>query len=173
MSSAVLPVFLACYGARCAVEWGLELLNLRHLVRHGHEVPPALASRVPAGAALRGRDYAMLMLAQTIDADLTFSAVAIQNAPVLVFSDQARKNVEGSLLFPPQVAGVAAVDGGAGSTLAAAKVKSKRYSGSPGLKTTFAANRTGTGICGIPAACAFARLSGVRLDSGSMSRAGN
>jgi hypothetical protein len=33
----------------------------------------------PFAPFLRGRDYAMLMLAQTIDADLTFSAVAIQN----------------------------------------------------------------------------------------------
>jgi putative ABC transport system permease protein len=42
-------------------------------------------------------------------------AVANQNAQVLVFSDQARKNVEGSLLFPPQVAAVAAVEGVASS----------------------------------------------------------
>jgi hypothetical protein len=33
----------------------------------------------PFAPFLRGRDYAMLMLSQTIDADLTFSAVAIQN----------------------------------------------------------------------------------------------
>jgi hypothetical protein len=43
----------------------------------GGDVPAESAD--PFAPFLRGRDYAMLMLAQTINADLTFSAVAIQN----------------------------------------------------------------------------------------------
>jgi hypothetical protein len=58
---------------------------------HAIEMPTCATGDVPLGGDgraesadpfapfLRGRDYAMLMLAQTIDADLTFSAVAIQN----------------------------------------------------------------------------------------------
>ncbi|MCP3934734.1 MAG: ABC transporter permease [Actinomycetia bacterium] len=38
-------------------------------------------------------------------------AVDNQDAPVLVFNDQARSNVEGSFLFPDQAAAIAGVDG--------------------------------------------------------------
>ncbi len=38
-------------------------------------------------------------------------AIEHQNAPVLVFNDQARKNVEGSFLFPEQLAAIAQVEG--------------------------------------------------------------
>ena len=38
-------------------------------------------------------------------------AVENQNAPILVFNEQARQNVEGSFLFPDQVAAVAEVEG--------------------------------------------------------------
>ncbi|MGI9603839.1 MAG: ABC transporter permease [Acidimicrobiales bacterium] len=42
-------------------------------------------------------------------------AVQNQNAPILVFNEQARQNVEGSFLFPEQEAGVASVAGVADS----------------------------------------------------------
>ncbi len=42
-------------------------------------------------------------------------AVDNQDAPVLVFNEQARRNVEGSFLLPDQVAAIAAVDGIAAS----------------------------------------------------------
>ncbi|MDH3704561.1 MAG: ABC transporter permease [Acidimicrobiia bacterium] len=42
-------------------------------------------------------------------------AVRNQNAPMLVFNDQARQNVEGSFLFPEQESAIAAVDGVAAS----------------------------------------------------------
>ncbi len=44
-------------------------------------------------------------------------AVDNQNSPVLVFNDQARRNVEGSFLTPDQAEGVAGVDGVAQSGL--------------------------------------------------------
>jgi STE24 endopeptidase len=55
----VLPVFLLLFAIEHAVEWGLALLQLRHLARHGHEVPAALAGRLDAATARRSRDYAL------------------------------------------------------------------------------------------------------------------
>jgi len=59
VSTLILATYLAFFALQHAVEWGLALANLRHLRRHGHEVPAPLAHRVDEAAARRSRDYAV------------------------------------------------------------------------------------------------------------------
>jgi STE24 endopeptidase len=57
LTTLVLVTFLALFALQHAVEWSLALLNLRHVRRHGGEVPPPLADRIDAGTARRSREY--------------------------------------------------------------------------------------------------------------------
>ena len=55
----IVAVFLACFALRFAVEQGLALLNLRHAVAHGAQVPAPLQGRIAPETARRSRDYTL------------------------------------------------------------------------------------------------------------------
>ncbi len=78
---------------------------------------PRPASRLLSGAV--GLLVFLILFQQGLFAGLItgfIGAVDNQNAPVLVFNEQARKNVEASFLLPLQVEAVAAVPGVAGTS---------------------------------------------------------
>ena len=59
MSSWIVGLFLAFFVLEHAVEWGLALLNQRHVRAHGATVPPALVGQVDEETACRSRDYTL------------------------------------------------------------------------------------------------------------------
>jgi len=59
MTSLVLIVFLAFFAAEQLTQTFLSFANLRHVVRAGYAVPPALAGLVDPDSARRSRDYAV------------------------------------------------------------------------------------------------------------------
>jgi STE24 endopeptidase len=59
MTHLILGTFLAFFAARFAVETALSLLDLSHVARVGHAVPPALRGEIDAETARRSRDYTL------------------------------------------------------------------------------------------------------------------
>ena len=87
-------------------------------------------------------------------------AVRNQSADVLVFNDQARKNIEGSIILPEQAAAVAAVEGVAVASPLGESTFTVQADGSetdavvfgyvlggPGAPTTLSAGRLPTADC--------------------------
>lgn len=55
----LLIVYLAVFFLSASVRFGLDRLNIRHLTRHGHEVPEVFAGQLESATLARMRDYTL------------------------------------------------------------------------------------------------------------------